>query len=57
MHCEMDFFEDFETTIESKTVLVRNSKRKIVKRLWLILCFENNIKKLKLQRENDELEV
>ena len=37
--------------------MLRNQKRRIVSKLWICLCFENNIKTLKLQKLKDEEQI
>ena len=49
--CVSETIDDIESSLESKTLVLRNQKRKVVGKFVACLCFENNVKKLKLVAE------
>jgi hypothetical protein len=50
-------FEDVESNLDSKTIPLKNQQGSIVGEFYLRLCFEDNIKKLKLSAWVEEEEV
>jgi hypothetical protein len=47
--CDEETMDDVESSLYSRTINIRNASRKLVSTFNAILCFENNLKKLKLQ--------